>query len=484
MRICLMCDMHLPSDTRALQYDVLSWAVKELSESKPDCIIFAGDVTCDGNQTVYDSFIKDMTELEIPFLYIPGNSDLRSADTRNVIKEQASPCENRIKETTIYAINDCEKKISPEQISLLEEADDDSIVFMHHPPKNNESLLEWRKRHPKTMTFYAHSHRFVEDGSLIGLPAMDPDKTIGEEPCIVYYDTETKQLCKSHYPAHMPEEMPEYFGISCYNPLEQIDFAIERGLKYIELRRNCTSVEEKELVARVEAWRASGGKGLAVHLPDVGYSDGKVIFKDKYDEVFRIVSLLKADRITQHVPRVGVKTVESDPRVLEEICDALAARFNTISHSVTIGVENMHMTAKESPDGNRRFGYIPEECIKFMKTLGERCRHKVGVNFDIGHARNNPPYNETYQIGTWLLTLGEYIVGYHLHQVTEENGHYENHTAFTEIYGRLISLASFFKSWEQGRINHVQIIFEMRQEDAYEKTLDTFREYCNSLEKQ
>ena len=136
----------------------------------------------------------------------------------------------------------------------------------------------------------------------------------------------------------------------------------------------------------------------------------------------------------------------------------------------------MHMTAKDTADGNRRFGYIPEECLQLMRLLGKRCRHQVGINFDIGHARNNAPYSKTYQIGTWFSMLGEHMVGYHMHQVTKGNGTFENHMPITQLYGSLISLASFFKCWETGRIQKAPIVFEMRPKDAYETTLATFSE--------
>ena len=481
MRICFACDLHLPFDTRALQYDVLDWAVEDISKSGSDCVILAGDATCDGNESSYDLFIKTVSRLNLPFLYIPGNADLRCKQTRDSISSKSSLCKNIVKGTKIYAINDCDGTVSPQQLSLLEEADSESIVFMHHPLKAHDKacvtdLLRWRTTHPQTMLFYGHLHYFAWEGASVSLPAMDPDKSIGEAPSILYYDTGTKAVCRSYYPVPTSDALSDYFGISCYRPLEQIKFAAEKGLKYLELRPSCVNVERNALVRLINEWRAAGGEKLSVHLPDVGYSDGTVIFDAGYDEALETVSLLKADRVTQHVPKVSVDTVKNDPRALTEICQALAARFNRISHAVTVGVENMHMTAKDTADGRRRFGYTPEECIDFMRILAEYCRHRVGINFDIGHARNNAPYSQTYQISTWFSMLGEHIVGYHMHQVTNDNGKFENHMPITQIYGSLISLASFLKCWETGRINKAPIIFEMRPQDAYEKTLAAFAE--------
>ena len=85
MKICFMCDLHLPFDKNALQYDVLSWAIADVSKKRPDCIAFVGDVTCDGNEAVYDNFIESMEKTGIRFLYIPGNSDLRDNESKNSI---------------------------------------------------------------------------------------------------------------------------------------------------------------------------------------------------------------------------------------------------------------------------------------------------------------------------------------------------------------------------------------------------------------
>ena len=78
MRISFMCDLHLSFDSNALQYDVLEWAIADIKNNNVDCIAFVGDVTADGNETTYNRFIEKMKGIGIPFLYIPGNSDLRN----------------------------------------------------------------------------------------------------------------------------------------------------------------------------------------------------------------------------------------------------------------------------------------------------------------------------------------------------------------------------------------------------------------------
>jgi hypothetical protein len=453
--------------------------MEELRGSRPDGIAFVGDATCDGDEAVYDWFLQTVGSLGIPVVYIPGNSDLRRMESRESIRRKASPCMNRLGDVVIYAINDSDGRISEEQLGYLEQADARDVVLMHHPLAEHrdgaaEALSEWRLRHPEVTVFYGHLHEFWDGGATVCLPAMDPDKSIGEAPCLVYYDTDTRGIRRCHYPVSVPEDLAEYFGISCRKPCEQVAFARERGLRYLELRTNCAGADPDALEAQVAAWRREGGVELSIHLPDVGYENGAVVFEEPYDDLLALAIRLKAVRLTQHVPKVSVGAVARDPAMLDRICEAIAERLARIPYPVTVGVENMHMTAGEVADESRRFGYVPEECLAFMEALGARSSHRVGINFDIGHARNNAPFSKAYPIGTWLSLVGKHAVGYHMHQVTHENGKFRNHMPFTHLYGSLISLASFFGYWESGRIRRCPVIFEMRPEDAYAVTLDLF----------
>jgi len=482
MKICFMCDLHLPFDKTALQYDIMKWAADDIIKKQPDCVAFVGDVTCDGAEDVYDHFIKVMTDTEIPFLYIPGNSDLRNNETCRSIKDKSSICKNEINGQIIYAVNDSDRTISDKQYSELCNADENSIVFMHHPLMDHKEetrckLIQWRKTHQQTMLFYGHLHRSACDENSVSLQAMDPDKAVGESPCITYYDTETKNIRKAYYFAPVPTDIYDYLGISCYNPIEQIQFAIDKQLKYVKLRPNCVDYDnQEELFDYVKRWREVGGENLAIHLSEVFWTNGEASVSDKYEKLIDVAKHLKADRITQHVPMVSVKEVIENPKCLISICEFIAEKMNSIEDDIVIGVENMHMTSKDNPDEIRRFGYTPEECIEFMRLLASQCRHKVGINFDIGHARNNAPYSQKYQISTWLSMIGKYIVGYHVHQVNYNDGNFENHMPITDVYGHLISYASFFRYWSSERINKVPVIFEMRPADAYEITFKTFDE--------
>lgn len=478
MKVCFLCDLHLPTNKEVLQYKVLDWAIDNIKTTKPDCIIFAGDVACDGNIDVYRWFLAKIQEIGIPYIYIPGNSDLRNPKYKDDIAKMASATKTVINDTVIFSLNDCERKMPKNQLDELEGECAD-IVFFHHPLKDLDEygrafLTEYAKNNPKTMLFHAHLHEFLVSENIVSLPALDPDKNLSTPPALLYYDTVTREITTSVFDCSMPKELPKQFGISCYKPLEQIDFCIENNLVNLELRPNVVNDPQEKIVELIEKWRANGGKNLSVHLPDVVYKEGAIQEDPDLDKLLELAVKIKADRFTQHVPMVSVNTVKAEDSVLEKIADYLANKLDALPFDAVIGVENMHTVASERGMGDRRFGYIPEECIEFMNILDKVTRHKVGINFDIGHARNNAPFSQTYQISTWLQMVGKYVVGYHLHQVVYD-GNFHNHCAITEPYGNLISYASFFYCLQNGIINNAPAIFEISQKDGYKITLETFK---------
>ena len=475
MNICFICDLHLPKDKRALQYDSLEFAIQDITERSPDIIAFAGDVTSDGDVSVYREFIERMKKIGIPFLYIPGNSDLRSYEYADEISAIASPTVNFFDKLTVVAINDC--RGSFDDFSFLKDLEDGSVIFMHHPPfvltKTQRAEIDsYLSSHGRSRFFYAHQHLSKREGQYVSLGALDPDKEIGECPCITYYDTDTDELFRSYYSCHIPEDIYDYFGISCYR-VSDIELAIREKLRYIELRPSILSCPEDTLISLISRWRRVGGVGLSLHLPEVTYSDSEARYLGNPEKFAHFIELLGVDRVTQHVPKISVESATDD--VLCAIADCVASLVNSVKRGLTLGVENMHMTKDEKADATRRFGYIPSECLAFMELLRVRVRGKVGINFDIGHARNNEPFSQTYQISGWYAALGEECIGYHIHQVAVTDSKFVNHTAITEPYGRLISYASTFKCWSTGRIAKAPFIFEMDDEGAYDTTLATFR---------
>ncbi len=453
----------------SVQYDALDWAIQDLTLKKADCVIVAGDITCDGNITSYNNFVKKISRLPMPVFYIPGNSDLRDSRFADEIKTMSSPCKTTIGNVTVFALNDCDKTVAKEQLDLLRDADENSIVFMHHPLKFNRDDVGLCS---DAMLFFGHRHVSEKNGNNVSLQALDPDKAIGEPPCITYYDTQTREIEKAYYYAPIPHDFMDSLGISCYRPTDDIRFATENGIKFIELRPNVLKEDKNEIKTLVDEWRKSGGNNLSLHLSDVHFENGAPFAKSEYFEQLAFAKELGVDRLTQHVPDIRLDTAEKD--CLEKIAEFVANAVNSIGFCKTLCIENMHTKADDTAC-DRRYGCTPEECFEFMSLVREKCNCNVGFNFDIGHARNNAPLSQKYQISSWLAMLGRYIVGYHFHQVEKSANGFENHMPISDLYGGIINYTSFFKSWLSERINTAPVILEMRPENAYSVTLQTFK---------
>lgn len=483
MLICFMCDLHLPYNKNAVQYDVLDWACSDIVKKNADAVVFAGDFTADGNVFATKRFVRKMHSLGRPYVMIPGNSDCRTQKNIPFIKQFTSPLVTKIGEYTFIAVDDSERIINDDAFASLENADEKTFVIMHHPVASlaHDSATrfeKWRREHLNVKVFYGHLHVSEMNGNDISLQAADPDKAIGENPCITYYNTETGEFRKAYYFCPVPNDFYRFIGITCFNPVKDIAYATEHGIRNLELRYNTVGSDREELLLYIAKWRSLGTTNLSLHAPEIYYSNGMVTNTEQWDDFISFASGVVCDRITLHVPNISVDTVKKDRNALDNIADFLAKRFAMLPEKCVIGVENMHMTSKDSADDTRRFGYIPEECVEFMKHLSGKCTRKSGINLDIGHARNNVPYSQKYTLGTWYTELGRFTVGYHLHQVVKGSAGFENHMPFTEIYGELISLASFFDAWNKGVINKAPVIFEIRGKDGeYKQTIELFEKY-------
>lgn len=475
MKLCIIADLHLPYNQNAPQYRAFDFALNDAQKKGADLLIFAGDETADGDRNASKAFIKRVKKCGIPFLVIYGNSDLRCGD-----RPAFSPLKTvtKFKGFSIIMLNDGERSVTEKELEALEKAGENDLVFMHHPMEAlkdpyREKMLEWRSRHSEVRLFYAHLHKIGFEGNTVSLPALDPDKNIGENPCVLYYDTDSKTFEKAHYFRPMPVGFFDRCGISCYRTLEDITYSAEHRLASLELRPNVTECDRAELIEKISLWREAGGRNLSVHFPDAVWNGTELTGKEKLAEFAALANELHADRITIHVPRANADKIQKDG-VSDIIAQFYAELFDLLPENCTAGIENLHMKESDRNRGTRPFGCIPEDCIDFLNRVKKYTRHTIGINLDIGHARNNAPYSQKYTLGAWYAEVGKYCVGYHIHQVTSDENGFENHMPITEHYGRLISLSSFYDGLTNGTLNSAPVILEIRPLGGAAKTVEFF----------
>lgn len=485
MLICFMCGLKLPYNKNAVQYDVFEWACRDIKKKKADAVVCAGNFTADGNVFAAKRFVRKLSLLDIPAVVIPGKSDFRTCKNIPFIKSISSSAVTAVGKTKIVSVGDIDGTVDCEAVNALESADENTVAVM---PFGFDCLDEFsknkieciRKEHGGIKFFCGNTFCQKSDDEVCFLGSADTDSSDGENPCITYYDTETKTLRKAYYFCPVPIDLPKYLGISCYNNLKDIDFAALHRLKCIELRESILDEKLSDVQNHIDMWREICGINLSMHAPEISYVSGMTGSEADWEKFIEYACALNADRITVHVPKITLETLKRDAEALDTIADFVAKRIALLPEKCVIGVENMHMTAKET-ESVRHFGYIPEECAEFMKHLNEKCTRKVGINLDIGHARNNAPYSDKYTVGVWCAELGKYAVGYHLHQVVQAGGNLLNHNPIYGFYGKTLSFASFFSFWNNGKINKAPVILEVKNSD-YAKTIELFeREFARRV---
>lgn len=483
MKICIMEDLHLPYHMEALQYEALRFYLSDMQEKNADLLIVPGDFTADGNRETAEFFFEAPASLKIPTIVMTGNADFRNPETVEYFRSVTAVPKHIFSGYTILSLRDGEGSIPEEDFSYLSAADAKTLVFLHHPIESlkepsRERLLAFRASHPEIPIFVGHAHIDKREGNTYYLNASDPDKAIGEEPCIYYYDTETHLLSKTHFECKIPADFASFVGISAFRALEDLAYATEAGLYAVEFRPSVVSENREELLRGIAAFRAAGGKCVSFHFPSIAERDGTMTREEELLSFSALVRACGGDRITLHAPSVSHLALKKDPSLLDHLADLAAKAIDALPEGCAVGIENMHMTAKDSME-DRAFGYTPEECRRFIEMLRARTKRTIGFHFDTGHARNNAPLSQTYTQSVWMAELGAEAVGYHIHQVLLENGRFVNHYPITEPYGALISYATFFRMWESGRLAKAPVFLEIRPtaEDAapYKRSLAWMR---------
>lgn len=478
MKIAFMCDMHLPLRKDCVQYEYFKEAVEDIKKSDSDITIVVGDIAAYGEENALSFFKNAMKEL--PHTTVLGNSDVRDGDI-----DRASFGGNiSVGSRNILCINTPYAQINKEdkeKIVLLEDGD---ILVMHHsiPALREESrnfLTEVLEQKALTV-IHAHSHNFQDyrlgKSRVVCIRALDGDKSIGAPPCITYFEITENSLSFSEklftVDPSLVYDFRDYLGISCFDVKKDIDFAIENNLHNLELRKyNENDGLFDFTVNKIQKWKKVCGKNLSVHMPNIRFSDEKIT-ANGWEYAKKLALSCDANILTIHVPRISVFDMENNFNVIAKF---YADKISEFPEKVKVGIENLHMENNELPDKSRGFGYTPIEVISFVDTVNDLLGEKrVGVTLDIGHARNNPPYNSIYPLGMWYSLLGDKTVAYHMHQVSRENGVLKNHTEIKSLFGPMISFSSFFKAWSIGQLNKCPVFLEIRDINERHNSVSVF----------
>ena len=483
--IALLADLHLPDAGDTVKEQVLDWAIQEMASRKVTHIVSAGDMTARGTYPAARRLRNKFKKLAGKFFHTPGNAEHRTLDLKaqNCLKTPVGDDEILLLDSSAGHFSISARCRLAELLGQNEKKN--LLAVTHYPPQNlpqeDQALLIAANRlNVISLLVYGHMHHDKKH-TFRGLPCeavrgLDPDKASGGPPALVLFSRDHDgNFCRKNIPcpAADPRKWPQeqktallsHLGLSAMSdPLGTLRFAIKENVPVLEWRYARPPRDEWTLFQELlTSWRQKGKRCFSIHFPDVRWENDCWTGLDTLSQAVETALLLKADRITLHVPRITVGLFQ-DPVISNSIADQLAALLQVlVQNNVAIGIENLHMRSGEKDDQQRGFGYTPEEVFSFTEMLNQR-GIPAGLHLDLGHARNNAPFSKRYNISDYFALYSSRINGCHLHQVLQDpTGKMLNHQALTEPYGKLISLGSLFMARRINQLPVCPLILEIRQ---------------------
>ena len=490
MKIAFICDMHLPNNISSAQYAYFSEFIDRMKKDKIETVICLGDITSFGEKEMFIRYLDDLKDFDHHFVI--GNSDVRDESTKDFFLEKSGG----------FLIERDGRRIlgADTPYGIIEEADrekiralsDGDVFVMHYYvealEKDSRNFLTEVCEDKALTVIVGHQHRkrdyMLGKSRVIGLRALDPDKSIGGYPCIDYFDfgddeiTDKEILIKT--PVSVLKDLRAHFGISCVDNLRDLTYAFENDVCAVELRTNGSDwTPDLSLIPLIERWRERTGGYLSVHFPNLGYKNGEITGREQWMAATEYAIAIKADGLTMHPPRrVRLCDIPEGGEVWNAFADMYLYTIRKMPDDVAVGIENMHIESGEGSGELRNFGYAPKEVSAWIdmlnKALGRSDR--VGHILDVGHARNNGYLSQIYPVSRWYEIMGSRTVAYHIHQVLAGERGMNNHCAIETWLGPIINYTSFFYSWEKGVINRKPVFLEVKGSKNYQKSIDAFEE--------
>lgn len=486
VRIGILCDMHLPENPDAPQYAFFQRAIGQMKRDGVSKVICLGDTTAYGQLGAWALYQQALQDFE--HYQVAGNSDIRDAATREkLLSSMGEPC-FEIGSRRVVGINTAQGWINPKDRALAAGLRAGDILFMHHDPQSLEPqsaqwLAQLAQRTPLVL-LHGHKHqtRIADFGAarLFGLRGLDPDKAIGNFPCLYELDVSHDAVRLHERVLALPkcafESARPFFGISCVDNERDVAYAAQHGVRYLELRLNGANwTPDPKLTPLLTLWRKKTDGYLSVHMPTLKWTDGAIAGRAQWQQALEYALLLGADSLTMHPPRAPVSRMQPEGALWQDFLQLYAHAAQSVPENTRLGVENVHKLRGEALDENRGFGYTPDEICAWIRAVNAAVgRQRVGHVLDVGHARNNGAFSQQYPVGRWYRLMGQKTIAYHIHQVVREPAGLTNHHPIENWFGPMINYTGFFHAWQQQVLNHVPIFLEVRGCEHYAKSIEAF----------
>lgn len=483
MKFAVVCDTHMCPSPASPQRHYLDLFLEEIKREKPDFVLSLGDITSLGEKEAFFTYLDLFRDLK--HYYVIGNSDVRTEATAEDMMALSPDVCFECEGVTFLGINTARDTISEgsrEKIAALRDGD---VLFMHHYieslDEDSRAFLVEKMENTALTVLQGHKHDGIDRAwgrsRAIRLRAADPDKSIGGYPCITFFTLDESGLSYEEFlvktPVAVLSDVEKYFGVSCVDNRADVTYALEKGIAAVELRCNGADWHaDYDLVPILEQWKKKTNGYLSVHMPNLRYRDGKITGGEQWDEALKYAKDIGADGITMHPPRAPLGMMVEGSPLWNEYLSYYVRVVETLPDGVALGVENMHMEITEEYDETRGFGYLPPEVASWIDAINEAVGKttRVGHLLDVGHARSNGLYSQSYPVGRWYEHMGKRTVAYHIHQIVGGNHH-----AIEAWLAPVINYSSFFYAWESGMLNHKPIFLEVKGWQNHQKSIEAFQ---------
>ena len=485
MKIAFLCDMHLPESKLSPQYEFFLRATEQLRRDGIMTVVNLGDINSFGEVAPFEDYISEMSDFES--YYVFGNSEIRDQSTLEKMMSFKTEPRFNVGSRTFLGINTPYADIDENDRARLEGLKDGDVVFLHHYVrslhKDSREFFEDLLARKRLTVFHGHAHYYIDDtvgkSHVYGLRALDPDKSVGNYPCITYADVTDEsisieeKLFRTNKSSAL--DMKKYLGISCVDNARDVNYAIANNVPNVEIRCRKKTDLDYDVIPLVEKWRSMGGKYLSLHMPDIKFENGKFLGVDLWNSALDYAKKLGVNGLTIHPPKAK-RCDMVDKKVFEQFLEYYVDAIKFVGDSVSVGIENMHLAKGDKNDQKCGYGCTTAEVSEWIDSINQKfeipCR--AGHTLDVGHARNNGIIASTHPISRWYEIMGNRTVAYHIHQDVMENGEMKNHRPISNWFGPMISYVSFIHAWEKEMLNHVPVFLEVKGAENYEISVKAF----------
>ena len=493
MKAVIICDTHL-NNVNSAQYGFFKEFIRIMKKDGINTVFTLGDITSLGEVDMFERYMEDLKDFEHHFVI--GNSDVRNKTTKDIFINRSGGFLVENNGTKILGIDTPYGIIEDADREKINALDDGDILTMHYYVN---ALEEDSRRfitkfcESKSITIlHGHQHKKA-DGPLgksrvIGFRAADPDKSVGDFPCITYITVENGKV--AYEEVKIPPtldtltDLKNHFGISCVDNHRDVKYALENSVFGVELRTNGSDwTPDYSLIPLIEEWREKTKGYLSVHFPNLRCKNGVITGKEQWMQAVEYASAVKADGLTIHPPRISIGEMQKGSNIWKEYLDLYLLAANAVPGTTAVGIENMHMNLGEKDTPERGFGYTPVEVSDWIDELNNALGNpgRVGHVLDVGHARNNGNISERYPISRWYEMMGQKTVAYHVHAPVVKNNEVDNHNAIENWFGPIVSYASFFYNWEKNVLNHKPVFLEVQGADNYQISINSFEKLLKEI---